>query len=89
MLVHARVDVEGRHLQVGRGESEPSKRIDQRKGLSRLLGIVVVAVSLVREIESRANDCDTVHAAGRECLFAHDRLERDVDAVVGEDRRIR
>ena len=58
MIVHAQVDVEGRHLQIRCGESKPAKRVDQREGLRRMLRIVVEAVGFVGEVESRSDDGD-------------------------------
>ena len=48
MVDHSGTDVENRHgYAAGSGQPQPDKRIVQRKGLQSLLGIIIVAGSLV------------------------------------------
>ena len=89
MLDHLRAEIEGRHPHVARiAEPVADQGVDHRERLNRLWRVEVVAPELVGEVESRPHDRHSPDRAGRRPRTGH-RLERDIDAIVHEQRRVR
>jgi hypothetical protein len=89
VAVHARIQIERGDAQISRScQPMPERRLDHGERLRRLLRIEVVALGLVGEIETWADDAD---AAYRPCLdqaLGLERVERLIDGEVRAYRRV-